>query len=80
MHWELEFADVFADKGGFDLVIGNPPWIKLEWKEQNVLSDKNPMFAVKKLTATQTTTHRKNAPEDTETDGLYLPPHEERHP
>ena len=44
MHWELEFADVFADKGGFDLVIGNPPWVKLEWKEQNVLSDKNPMF------------------------------------
>lgn len=28
MHWELEFADVFADKCGFDLVIGNPPWEK----------------------------------------------------
>lgn len=24
-HWPLEFADVFAG-GGFDLVIGNPPW------------------------------------------------------
>lgn len=61
MHWELEFADVFADKGGFDLIIGNPPWVKMEWKEQNVLSDKNPMFAVKKLTATQTTKQRETA-------------------
>jgi hypothetical protein len=25
-HWHLEFADVFA-RGGFDLVLGNPPWI-----------------------------------------------------
>ena len=76
MHWELEFADVFADKGGFDLVIGNPPWIKLEWKEQNVLSDKNPMFAVKKLTATQTTTHRENALESSETHDLYFSEYE----
>ena len=26
-HWELEFADIFAERGGFDLVLGNPPWI-----------------------------------------------------
>lgn len=25
--WELEFAKVFKDKGGFDIVIGNPPYI-----------------------------------------------------
>lgn len=61
MHWELEFADLFAERGGFDLIIGNPPWIKIEWNEQGVLSDSNPMFAVKKLTATQTTKHRDNA-------------------
>lgn len=76
MHWELEFADVFADKGGFDLVIGNPPWVKLEWKEQNVLSDKNPMFAVKKLTATQTTHHREKALESTVTHSLYFAEYE----
>ena len=22
MHWELEFADLFAERGGFDLVVG----------------------------------------------------------
>ena len=48
MHWELEFADLFAERGGFDLVVGNPPWIRLEWNEQNVLADKNPLFAIKK--------------------------------
>lgn len=25
--WELEFAKIFKDKGGFDIVIGNPPYI-----------------------------------------------------
>lgn len=32
-HWELEFPDVF-EKGGFDVVLGNPPWKKLKLKEQ----------------------------------------------
>lgn len=72
MHWELEFADLFADRGGFDLVIGNPPWIKIEWNEQGVLSDRHPMFAVKKLSATQTTIHRTEAFEDGETQHMYL--------
>ena len=25
-HWEIEFAEVFEERGGFDLVVGNPPW------------------------------------------------------
>jgi len=25
--WKLEFSDVFKEKGGFDVVIGNPPYI-----------------------------------------------------
>lgn len=61
MHWELEFADLFAERGGFDLVIGNPPWIKITWNEQGVLSDKQPMFAVKKLSANETTKYRNDA-------------------
>lgn len=24
-HWELEFADIFWQQGGFDLMVGNPP-------------------------------------------------------
>jgi type I restriction-modification system DNA methylase subunit len=71
-HWELEFADVFADKGGFDLILGNPPWIKLEWNEQSVLADKNPMFAVKKMTATQTAQKRAEALIDISTNKIYF--------
>lgn len=76
MHWELEFADLFAERGGFDLIIGNPPWIKMEWNEQNVLSDTQPMFAVKNLTATQTTQHRTEALESAATRALYFSEYE----
>ncbi len=24
--WEIEFAEVFEERGGFDIVVGNPPW------------------------------------------------------
>ena len=58
MHWELEFADLFAERGGFDLIIGNPPWIRVEWNEQGILSDHHPIFAVKKMTAVNTTNKR----------------------
>lgn len=76
MHWELEFADLFAERGGFDLIIGNPPWIKIEWNEQSVLSDTHPIFAVKKLTATQTTHKRAEALENNVTHRLYFSEYE----
>ncbi len=61
MHWELEFADLFAERGGFDLIIGNPPWIKITWNEQSTLADRQPIFAVKKLSAAQTVKYRQDA-------------------
>lgn len=76
MHWELEFADLFAERGGFDLVIGNPPWVKILWNETNLLSDKQPMFAVKKLTATETITKRNESLSDSDTYRLYLSEYE----
>lgn len=54
LHWELEFADIFRQRGGFDVVLGNPPWIKVEWSEQSLLSDFDPRFAIRKLSAKQT--------------------------
>ena len=38
MHWEIEFADLFYERGGFDLVLGNPPWIKVEWNETTLVA------------------------------------------
>ena len=58
LHWELEYADIFAQRGGFDIVLGNPPWIKLEWNEQGLLSDFDPRFAIRKLSAKQTSDQR----------------------
>lgn len=29
-HYQSHFADLFAGAGGFDLVVGNPPWVRAE--------------------------------------------------
>lgn len=50
-HWELAFADLFARRGGFDLLVGNPPWVLVEWNESGLLSDYDASIAIKKLTA-----------------------------
>lgn len=60
-HWELTFADVFADNGGFDIMLGNPPWIKVEWNEGGVLGDYNPQFVLRKLSATKLREERQAA-------------------
>jgi len=52
-HWQLEFADIFRKGGGFDLVLGNPPWIRVEWEEGAVLGDTEPQFVLRKYSATQ---------------------------
>lgn len=59
-HWELEFADVFEESKGFDLVIGNPPWLPISWNEQNVLADFLPIITIRNLTAIETTKKRIN--------------------
>jgi hypothetical protein len=45
-HWELEAPEVFLRRGGFDLVIGNPPWLKLQWNEQGLLEELEPRLAL----------------------------------
>ncbi|MEU4712091.1 class I SAM-dependent DNA methyltransferase [Micromonospora purpureochromogenes] len=42
-HWELTFAQAFA-KGGFDLQVGNPPWVRPRWMEDGVLAEHEPWF------------------------------------
>lgn len=60
-HWELAFADVFASRGGFDLVLGNPPWLRVEWNEAGILGEVNPLFAIRKLNATEISKLRADA-------------------
>ncbi len=52
-HWDLEFCDLFAEQGGFDLMLGNPPWLKVEWQEAGVLGDFEPEFVLRKLSASK---------------------------
>ena len=60
-HWELAFADIFANCGGFDITLGNPPWRKVEWQEGGILGDHNPAFVLHKLSAKQLTDEREAA-------------------
>ncbi|MFI9106647.1 hypothetical protein ACIGXA_39740 [Streptomyces fildesensis] len=44
-HWELHFAHIFkGERGGFDLQVGNPPWVQPEWLENQVLAEGDPWF------------------------------------
>ncbi|MBK8979642.1 MAG: hypothetical protein IPM29_27400 [Planctomycetes bacterium] len=71
-HWELRFAEVFAQRGGFDLVLGNPPWIKLQWNESGVLSDLDPRLALRKVSASEVAKRRAALVEGVGARGLYL--------
>lgn len=50
-HNELEFTEVFKDRGGFDIISGNPPWIKLEFEEKIIVAERWPEVIVKNLDA-----------------------------
>lgn len=52
-HPQLEFLDVFWERGGFDLIAGNPPWIKFTFEEKGIIAEKFPEVEIKSLTAPQ---------------------------
>ena len=60
LHWDLEFADLLAG-GGFDLIVGNPPWLKVEWEEKGVIGDTDPMVLIRKVTASELAKRRGDA-------------------
>lgn len=45
LHWHLAFPDVFANQGGFDLVLGNPPWEKVQFSEKEFFAARAPEIA-----------------------------------
>lgn len=71
LHWELQFAEVFSRRGGFDLVIGNPPWIKLQWMESGLLEERDPLLALRKTSASALAAVRNDYLADDETRELY---------
>jgi len=71
-HWELLFPEVLANGEGFDLVLGNPPWVRVEWKEQGVLGDLDPLVVLRGASASLIAEGRKAGVEDPERRAVYL--------
>lgn len=44
-HWPLEFPDVMS-AGGFEVVIGNPPWERIKLQEQEFFAAREPEIAL----------------------------------
>ncbi|MBC2859860.1 Eco57I restriction-modification methylase domain-containing protein [Stappia sp. 28M-7] len=61
-HWPLEFPDIMQ-RGGFDVVLGNPPWERVEVQEQEIFALTHPEIATAKNAA-----HRKRMIESLSTD------------
>ncbi|MBR1032964.1 Eco57I restriction-modification methylase domain-containing protein [Bradyrhizobium liaoningense] len=43
-HWPLEFPDIMAG-GGFDVVVGNPPWERIKLQEKEFFAPHEPQIA-----------------------------------
>ena len=43
-HWDLAFPEVF-ENGGFDCVLGNPPWEKVKLQEKEWFAERKPEIA-----------------------------------
>jgi len=47
-HWHLEFPEVFGEsgEGGFDCILGNPPWERIKLQEQEFFAARSPAIAL----------------------------------
>src|SRR5690606_23728205 len=48
-HNQLEFIEVFKERGGFDVAVGNPPWLKITFEEKSLMSEKFPELFIRKV-------------------------------
>ena len=46
-HWPVELGDILLARDGFDLMVGNPPWVKSEWKNINFVSEYDPRIKLR---------------------------------
>ncbi len=55
LHWPLTFPEVMIGRGGFDVVLGNPPWEVMQLSEEEYFASRDPDIAAMKGS------HRKKA-------------------
>ena len=48
LHWPLAFPDVMVERGGFDVVLGNPPWEVVQLGEEEYFEARAPEIAALK--------------------------------
>ncbi|MAU84681.1 MAG: restriction endonuclease subunit M [Gordonia sp.] len=71
-HWELDFATEFK-RGGFDLQVGNPPWVRPAWNDDAALSEFDPYFTLQaKISTPVFDTRRHSVLRDASNRGRYL--------
>ena len=44
VHYDLIFADILKARGGFDLIVGNPPWARQVIGESDMIVDLDPKY------------------------------------
>lgn len=50
-HPMLEFLEVFWLRDGFDIICGNPPWVKVSFKASDIISEIYPEVSIRKVSA-----------------------------
>lgn len=45
LHWPLAFPDVMVERGGFDVVLGNPPWEVVQLSDKEYFENRAPEIA-----------------------------------
>ena len=71
-HSQLEFIEVFLERGGFDVIAGNPPWLKLNFEEKSLMADDYPELLIRKVSAPKVGLLRNDFLSDTRRYQLYF--------
>ncbi len=71
-HNELEFVEVFKENGGFDVIVGNPPWIKLQFEEKDIVCELYPEAEIRDFAAPEISTLRNEFFQDMKLKEFYL--------
>ena len=75
-HWELAFPEILgcdaSQSKGFDVILGNPPWIKVSWSDSPLLCDFDPLLGVRDARSTEFNRDRAKLLQDTYQREAYL--------
>jgi hypothetical protein len=59
-HPQVEFIEVFRERGGFDLIVGNPPWLKLTFEKGDIFGEKYPELIIRSADAPEMESGQEN--------------------